>query len=108
LSTARYRNSSADNAWLWVEAATRRSAASVESRLVPHGGALERQHDAELRAQSAQPVDGGGALLEEALAHAVHAEQGLLLGGLDWHEAHGGRPHRRRRFCLAGRSSGTG
>jgi hypothetical protein len=57
---------------------------------VPYGGGLQRQHDAELRQQSAQPVDGGSALLDEPLAHAVHGEQGLLIGRLHRHEAQGG------------------
>jgi hypothetical protein len=68
----------------------RRQRLQMPRRLVPHGGALERQHDAELRQQAAQPVDGGGAFLDEPLAHPVHGEQGLLLGRLHRHEAHGG------------------
>jgi len=59
-----------------------------------HHLGLERQHHAELRQQAADAVQGGGALLDETLACAVHHQTRLLLLGLDRHEAHGGALHR--------------
>ena len=59
-------------------------------RLAPHGGGLERQHDAELRQQAADAVEGGGALLHEPLAGAVHQQLRLLLDALGRNEAHVG------------------
>ena len=60
----------------------------VRCGLASHGGRLLRQHDAELREQAADAVDGGGALLDPALADPVHAQARLLVLALDRHEAH--------------------
>ena len=51
-------------------------------------GDLLRQDDAEFGDQAAQPVIGGGAFLDEAVAGAVQAQDDLLVLFLDRHEAH--------------------
>ena len=51
---------------------------------------LEWQHDAQLSQQAPDAVEGGGALLHETLAGAVHQQLALLLDRLDGHEAHVG------------------
>ena len=43
-------------------------------------GRALRQDDPELGEQAADAIDGGGTLLDVALAHAVEREDGLLLG----------------------------
>jgi hypothetical protein len=48
------------------------------------------EHQAELGQQASDAVDAGRALGLEALAQAVHAQQALLLDGLDGHEVHVG------------------
>src|SRR5678815_2614011 len=60
----------------------------VRRRLAAHGGRLLRKHDAELAQEATDAVDGGGALLDQALAHSVHAQARLLVLALDWNEAH--------------------
>ena len=72
------------------------------------------KHDAELLEQATHAVDRGRALLDQALAHAVHAQPGLLVLALDRHEAHVRSLHcladrlrrRPRRSCRACRSCG--
>jgi len=60
------------------------------ARLAPHHSGLERQHDAEFAEQAADAVDGGRARLHIALPRPMHHQTGLLLFGLDRHEAHVG------------------
>jgi hypothetical protein len=52
------------------------------------------QHHAEFGEQPADAVDGGSALLDVALAHAVQAEDGLLFSALHRNEAHVGTADR--------------
>ena len=44
-----------------------------------HLGYFLRQHEAELRQQAAQPIDGRRAFLDESLTHTVQAQDRLLL-----------------------------
>ena len=79
-----------------------------------HRGCLQRQHDAELAEQAADAVDGRGALLDEALARAVHHSRDCCsTRSSPARSACSGaaRPrrsprHRRRRSCRACRSCG--
>jgi hypothetical protein len=71
----------------------------VRCGLAAYGGGLLRQDNAELREQAADAVDSGRALLDQALAHAVHAQPGLLVLALDRNE-----PHVRSLHCFADRS----
>lgn len=59
-------------------------------RLAAHHGSLQGQHDAQLREQTAEAVDRGGALLDKTLAGAVHQQLALLVDRFNRHNAHGG------------------
>lgn len=54
----------------------------------PHGGCLEGQHDARLRQQAPDAVEGGGVLFHETLVGTVHHQLTLLFDDLEGHEAH--------------------
>src|ERR1019366_2600332 len=60
----------------------------VPGGLAAHDLGLLRQNDSELGPQAADTVKERGSGFNVALACAVHHEAGLLLGGLDRHEAH--------------------
>ena len=60
----------------------------VRRRLTAHVDCLLRKHDAELAQEATDAVDGGGALLDQALAHPVDTQPRLLVLALDRHEAH--------------------
>jgi len=53
----------------------------------PNCGLL-REHQSELAQQAPDAVDAGGALGLEAFAQAVHAQEALLIDGLDGNEMH--------------------
>jgi len=59
----------------------------------PDSGSLQRQDSPELAQQTPDAVDGGRALLDEALAHPVNAERALLGQVLDGHKTHVGPLH---------------
>jgi len=59
----------------------------------PEVGHLLRQYDAEFADEAAQPIVGGGALLDQALPGAVPGEEDLRVFFLDRDEAHVGSPH---------------
>ena len=60
-------------------------------RFTAHGGGFEGQHQPQLREQTPNAVERGGALFHESLAGAVHHELALLLDALVGHETHLGR-----------------
>jgi len=60
----------------------------VTAGFAPHGGGLERQHDAELREQTTNAVERCGSCFDEPLAGAVHHQALLLLDALDGDEQH--------------------
>ena len=60
----------------------------VRRCLTAHRRGLLRQHDPELAQEATDAVDGGGALLDQALAHPVHAQPCLLVVALDRNKAH--------------------
>jgi hypothetical protein len=66
----------------------------MRGSLAAHGVGLQRQHDAKLRQQPTQPIDGGRARLDEPLARTVHHQLLLLLFGLHRHEQHVWPRHR--------------
>ena len=61
-----------------------------DDRGAAHFGSALGQENPELGEQPANAIDGCGAFLDVALAHAMRREDGLLLGALDGNEAHVG------------------
>jgi len=61
-----------------------------DDRGAAHFGSALGQENPELGEQPANAIDGCGAFLDVALAHAMQREDGLLLGALDGNEAHVG------------------
>ena len=59
-------------------------------RYPAHCSGFEQQHYAQLRQQAADAIDQGGALLDVALACAVHEQAGLLLDTLEQNKTHVG------------------
>jgi hypothetical protein len=64
------------------------------SSFAAHGDRLEREYDTKFAEQTADAIEGGGALFDESLANPMQTQLRLLRHGFDGHEAHLGPLHR--------------